>query len=193
MWTTKKNNFQPLADLPPKGFLKQRSFSQFSREQMANLDIYSRMALWKKLRGHYVPLPHCQQPKIIGVAGNFVCMHNKDTRSSPNIQEINPAKLLTKESLSTHRQNVSAFVSRFLNEMVKQSISQPTGKQKITSGENQCPIHSTKSDVIIKKQIKIDQGGSKSKGKEPKNLHYNRMPFSIDTLVKSGKDSENLS
>ncbi|VDL60767.1 unnamed protein product [Hymenolepis diminuta] len=127
---------------------------------------------------------------------NLLPLHtsiSEDTRSSPNIQEINPAKLLTKESLNTHRQNVSEFVSRFLNDMVKQSISQPTGKQKITSGENQCPIHSTKSDVIIKKQIKIDQGGSMSKGKEPKNLHYNRMSFSIDTLVKSGKDSENLS
>ncbi|VUZ51119.1 unnamed protein product, partial [Hymenolepis diminuta] len=77
---------------------------------------------------------------------NLLPLHtsiSEDTRSSPNIQEINPAKLLTKESLNTHRQNVSEFVSRFLNDMVKQSISQPTGKQKITSGENQCPIHST--------------------------------------------------
>nr|CDS26722.1 Zinc finger C2CH type [Hymenolepis microstoma] len=123
---------------------------------------------------------------------NLLSLHtsiSEDTRSLPSIHEINPSKLITKESLITHRQNVSEFVLSFLNELVRQ----PTRMQKLTSGENQCPNNSIKSEVIGKKQIQIYQEGSESKGKEPKDLNYNRMLFSIDTLVKSGKDPERIS
>ncbi|VDN98621.1 unnamed protein product [Rodentolepis nana] len=127
---------------------------------------------------------------------NLLSLHtsiSEDIRSLSNIHEINPGKLITKESLITHRQNVCDFVLSILNELGRRSSPQPTGTQKLSPVENQCPTNSIKSEVTTKKQVKIYQEGLETEVKEPKDHHYNRMLFSIDTLVESGEDPERIS